>query len=190
MANPRTPRSSWVDAGLRALADGGPDAVRIERLARELGVTKGGFYWYFNDRQALLDELLDAWERAAIDEVIETIESQGGDGRAKLWQLYAIATSSAEVLRTDLAVRDWARRDEKVADRLRHADNRRMDYMRSLFAESVSDPDEVEARCLIAFSLWIGNHFIAADHGRRSRADVLTAALRQLEPKSPDATER
>ena len=63
MALAQTPRSRWIDAGLEALADGGPDAVRIEPLARSLGVTKGGFYGYFDDRPALLDEMLDAWER-------------------------------------------------------------------------------------------------------------------------------
>ena len=66
----RTPRGSWIDAGLRALAAGGPDAVRIEPLARELGVTRGGFYWHFEDRRALLEEILDAWERSSVDEVI------------------------------------------------------------------------------------------------------------------------
>jgi len=43
----RTPRSSWVEEGLQALARGGPEAVRIELLARALGVTRGGFYWHF-----------------------------------------------------------------------------------------------------------------------------------------------
>ena len=50
----RTPRSSWIEEGLRALAAGGPDAVRIELLAQALGVTRGGFYWHFDDRRALL----------------------------------------------------------------------------------------------------------------------------------------
>ena len=53
--------------------------------------------------------------------------------------------------------------------------------MRSLFGAFCDDEDEVEARCLLAYSLWIGNHFIAADHGTRSRADVLRLALRRLE---------
>ena len=56
-----------------------------------------------------------------------------------------------------------------------------MDYMRSLFGAFCPDEDEVEVRCMLAFSLWIGNHFIAADHGARSRADVLELALRRLE---------
>jgi AcrR family transcriptional regulator len=181
MAIARTPRDTWIDQGLRALAAGGPDAVRIEPLARALGVTKGGFYWQFDDRRALLDEMLDAWERATVDEVIEIVESEGGDARAKLRRLSAFAASSDEPLRIDLAVRDWARREQTVAERLRRVDNRRMDYLRSLFGAFCHGKDEVEARCMVFYSLWIGNHFIAADHGGRSRADVMKLALTRLE---------
>ena len=181
MALTRTPRSSWIDEGLRALAAGGPDGVRIEALARALGVTKGGFYWHFNDRRALLEEMLDRWERVSVDEVIERVESEGGDARARLRRLFALALSRGELLRIDLAVRDWARRERTVATRLRRIDNRRMDYMRSLFGAFCRDEDEVEVRCMLALSLWIGNHFVAADHGARSRADVLRLALRRLE---------
>jgi AcrR family transcriptional regulator len=177
----RTPRSSWIDEGLKALAAGGPDAVRIEPLARALGVSKGGFYWHFADRQALLEELLDTWERMSVDEVIERVEGLGGDARARLRGLFSLASSSEDLLAIDLAVRDWSRRDPAVAERLRRADNRRMEYMRSLFAAFCPDEDDVEVRCMLAFSLWIGNHFVAADHGRRSRADVLRLASRRLE---------
>jgi AcrR family transcriptional regulator len=186
MAVTRTPRSRWIDEGLAALAAGGPAAVRIEPLAQALGVTKGGFYWHFDDRPALLEEMLDTWERASIDEVIERVESEGGDARARLRRLFALASSGGGLLRTDLAVRDWARREQKVAERLRRVDNRRMDYMRSLFGAFCPDEDDVEARCMLALSLWIGNHFMAADHGARSRADVLELALRMLEaPVAP-----
>src|SRR5215204_5612797 len=101
MALTRTPRSGWIDQGLRALAAGGPDAVRVESLAQALGVTKGGFYWHFDGRPALLEEMLDTWERVGVDEVIERVESDGGDARAKLRRLFAIAASGDEVLRTD-----------------------------------------------------------------------------------------
>ena len=183
MAAPmRTPRASWIDEGLRALGVGGLDAVRIEKLAEALGVTKGGFYWHFDDRRALLDEMLDAWEREGVDEVIERVESEPGDARAKLRRLFALASSTEArgLMSIDLAVRDWARREQTVAERLRRIDNRRMDYMRSLFGAFCPDEDDVEARCMLAASLWIGPHFIAADHGARSRAEVLELALEKL----------
>jgi AcrR family transcriptional regulator len=177
MALTRTPRGDWIAEGLRALAAGGPDAVRIEPLARSLGVTKGGFYWHFRDRRTLLDEMLDAWEREMVAEVIERVEGEGGDARAKLRRLFAIAATSNEDqtadLTTDLAIRDWARRDPAVAERLRRVDNRRMDYLRRLYRGICDGDDEAEARSMITFSVWIGNHLIAADHGTRSRADVL-----------------
>jgi AcrR family transcriptional regulator len=180
MAAPtRTPRSRWIEEGLRALAAGGPDAVRVEALAQALGVTRGGFYWHFADRRALLEEMLDTWERASTDEVVQRVERKGGDARAKLRRAGAL-TFSDWLLPIDLAVRDWSRREPAVAQRLRRVDNRRMDYLRSLFGAFCPDEDDVEARSLLAFSLLIGHYFTAADHGGRSRADVLELAVRRL----------
>lgn len=183
MAPPtRTPRNRWIEEGLSALAVGGPDAVRIEALAQALGVSKGGFYWHFKDRQALLEEMLDSWERTWVDDVIEAVEAENGDARVRLRRLFALAfASGGELLKVELAIRNWARRDTGVAVRLRRVDNRRMNYMRSLFGGFCPDEDDVEARCMLAFSLFIGSSFIAAEHGTRSRADVLELALRWLE---------
>src|SRR5947199_8245282 len=101
MPRTRTPRTSWIEEGLRALGVGGPNAVRIEALAEALGVTKGGFYWHFEGRPALLEEMLDAWEHVVIDEVIDRVEAEGGDARDKLRRLFALAASSAELLRVE-----------------------------------------------------------------------------------------
>jgi AcrR family transcriptional regulator len=180
MAAPtRTPRSAWIDAGLRALAAGGPDAVRIEPLAEGLGVTRGGFYWHFEDRRALLEEMLDTWERRSTDEVLERVEREGGDPRSKVRRA-GMLTFSRELLPIDLAIRDWARRDRSVAKRLRRVDNRRMEYLRALISTFCPDADDIEARSMLAFSLAIGNHFIAADHDPRSRADVMELAVQRL----------
>lgn len=193
MAATRTPRIGWIDAGLRALAAAGPDAVRIEALAQALGVSKGGFYWHFDGRPALLNEMLDQWERVMVDEVIERVEEDepGDDARAKLRRLFALASDRSRPgnaddqdapspMQIELAIRDWARRDHAVATRLAHVDNRRMEYMRKLFGDFCPDEDEVEVRCLLAFSVFVGIHFIAADHGARSRAEVVKLTLARL----------
>ena len=175
MAVPRTPRGAWIEQGLRALSAGGPDAVRVEALAKALGVTKGGFYGYFADRYALLAEMLDVWEHEVTDEVIHRVEAAGGDARERLARLRAIVDSGAGLLtdiNTDLAIREWARRDPAVAARLRRVDNRRLDYLRALYREFCPDEDEVEARSLISYSLWIAGHLIAADNGTRDPAKV------------------
>jgi AcrR family transcriptional regulator len=178
VANVRTPRSAWIEAGLKALGEGGPDAVRVEGLAASLGVSKGGFYWHFKDRRALLGEMLDSWERAAADDVIALLESRPAAARDKLQQLFELAPSAD--FPVELAIREWARRDGAVAERMRRVDNRRMEYLRSLFRQLGLEEDEVETRSLIAFSLFIGTYFIAADHAGRSRSEVLQLALDQL----------
>ena len=172
----RTSRASWTEEGLRALAAGGPDAVRVEVLAKELGVTKGGFYGSFADRDALLEAMLDTWERESTDDVLDRVEREGGDPRTRIERAGVLTFSDDRLLPIDLAVRDWARRDEAVAVRLRRVDNRRMALLREMISTFCPDPDEVEARSLLAFCVAIGEHFLAADHGDRTRAEVLTRA--------------
>jgi len=182
MAPPtRTPRTTWIDEGLRALAASGPDAVRIEALAKSLGVSKGGFYGHFQNRKALLDAMLDTWERRTTDDVLARVEREGGDARTKIRRAGELTFSVGGGLRAvDLAVRDWSRREATVAERLRRVDNRRMDYLRAQFGSFCQDTDDVEVRCMLAFSLLIGNHFIAADHDHHSRLEVLALTLRRI----------
>lgn len=178
MAKVRTPRSAWIEAAQKALGAGGPEAVRIEALATSLGVSKGGFYWHFKDRQDLLDELLDSWEKVMVEDVIAVVESTPAEARAKLQQLFELA--STVDFAVELALRDWARRDREVAKRLRRIDSRRMQYLRSLFGQFCTDENDVEARSMLAFSLFIGSYFITATHGDKSRAEVLQLAIDRL----------
>ncbi len=181
MAKVQTPRGAWVEAALRALATGGPEGVRVEALAAQLGVTKGGFYWHFKDRAALLTETLDSWEQSVVGDIIAQVESEPGDSRAKLQRLFELAsTCPPELLPAELALREWSRRDEEVAARVRRVDNQRMEYMRSLFGPICVDEDDVEARCTLAFSLFIGSNFILADHPGRGRGEVLQLAIDRL----------
>lgn len=184
----RTPRERWVEEGLSALADGGVDAVRVEGLAKALGVTKGGFYGYFADRDALLEAMLDTWERESVDDVLDRVEREDGDARDKVRLAGRLTFPDGRLLRVDLAVRDWARRDEQVAERLRKVDNQRMQLAREMIGTFCSDPDEVEARSLLAFCLAIGHHLVAAEHPGRTHADVLTRAA-NLILKVPSGTD-
>ena len=179
VAKVRTPRDAWVDAALQALAAGGPDAVRVEALAVGLGVSKGGFYWHFADRQALLTEMLDTWEKAGTEDIIARVDSQSADPRAKLQRLLEL-TSSPDGLAVELAVRDWSRRDTDVAERLRRVDNRRIGYIRSLFGQFCAADDDVEVRSMLAYTLVIGSYFIAAQHGDKTRSQVLQLAFDRL----------
>jgi AcrR family transcriptional regulator len=139
-------------------------------------VTKGGFYGYFADRGALLDAMLDAWERECVDDVFEQVARAGGDLLDQARLAGYLTFSSERLFPIDLAIRDWARRDRAVADRLRRVDNRRMQLLRDAISTFCTDPDEVEARSLLAFCLAIGTHLVAVDHPGRTRPEVNSRA--------------
>ncbi len=176
VANVRTPRTAWIDAGLRALATGGLDAVRVEALAASLEVSKGGFYWHFTDRQALLEEMLDSWEKAGTEDIIARVEDRLAEPSARLRQLFEERPSIA----IELAIRDWSRRDKDVAERVRRVDDRRMEYLRSLFGQVCQDENDIEARSMLAYALAIGSYSIAAQHHGKSRSQVLQLAVDRL----------
>ncbi len=180
MAKVQTPREDWIDAALKALAEGGPDAVRVETLAAGLGVSKGGFYWHFKNRQALLDESLDFWEKGGTEDVVGLLEDEPVDGREKLRRIFAMAPSAGEMFEVNLALRDWARRDKNIRKLMHRVDQRRMNFLRAQFGDFCSDEKDVEARSMLAYSLMVGSYFISARHGKRSRADVVQLAVDRL----------
>lgn len=154
--------------------------MRIEALAKDLGVSKGGFYWHFEDRQALIEETLDTWERAGTEDVIATVDSEPADPRAKLRRLFELAPSARGLFAVELALRDWSRRDRDVDKRLRRVDERRMEYLRSLFRRFCAEEKDVEARAMLAYSLFIGSYFVSAEHGERTRSQVQQLAINRL----------
>lgn len=180
VANSRTPRGAWIEAAMRALAAGGPDAVRVEALAKDLGVSKGGFYWHFEDRQALLAETLDSWERSGTEDVIATVDSSPEEPRAKLRRLFELAPTAKDLFAVELALRDWSRREPKVAARLRRVDKRRLAYLRSLFEQFLDGEEEAEARAMLAYSLFVGAYFVRAEPGKSSRAEVMQLAIDRI----------
>lgn len=183
MALARTPRSSWITQGLEVLADGGVDAVRVEPIAAQLGVTKGGFYGYFAGREQLLTEMLATWEREVTDHVIAMVESGGEtDPRARVRQLAETINDPDRVsmrVETEVAIREWARRDRAAAAVVHRVDRQRTNYLRELFGEFCS-PEEADARTAVAVSVRLTSYFMNLGHPGRSHEQVVALVVRDL----------
>ena len=121
-----TGRDEWLDAAAEAFASGGIEAVRVEALARELGVTKGSFYWHFADRAALLAGLLERWEQAA-HATLEAAAS-GGPGQRVVVLLRSLARNGSGL--TDAEVFAWARRERAVAERVAEVERARVVFLK------------------------------------------------------------
>src|SRR5512142_2173974 len=101
----------WVEAGFKELARAGVEGVRIEVLAKNLGVTKGGFYRRFADRAALLDAMLARWRDGRVAAIVQQTSLEGESARERLKALIQLYSErmNAEGMALELAIRQWAR---------------------------------------------------------------------------------
>jgi len=106
-----TGHQAWIDAGLKEMGHGGVAQVRVEVLAKRLGVTKGGFYRRFKDRRALLDALLDTWSGgriAAVEQQTALGNETAADRLKSVIRLYS-ERANPGAMAIELAIRQWAR---------------------------------------------------------------------------------
>ena len=110
---PLTP-GDWIASATELLIDHGVDAVRVDALARQLGVTRGSFYWHFKDRDDLLRSMLNAWRDAATEQIIKRFDDRHSDPRMLIKELISLpfrGRSARRAASIELAIRGWARRD-------------------------------------------------------------------------------
>jgi AcrR family transcriptional regulator len=125
-------KSDWVAAGLSALASGGIESVRVERLAVTLGVSKAPFYWRFKDRGELLEAIIEFWKRDFTAGLIEqTAHFDTPRERLEaLAELAALPTSgSLDVAKTECALRAWASQDALPRAAVREVDAMRIKHL-------------------------------------------------------------
>ncbi|MBW4656834.1 MAG: TetR/AcrR family transcriptional regulator [Kaiparowitsia implicata GSE-PSE-MK54-09C] len=137
MASGRYGPQDWIVAALVALAEGGIDAVRIEKLARRLNTSKGSFYWHFTDRPALLAAVLDFWEAEGTNLVIHSADTleHPAERMLAVVDIALLATEKgADVARTEAALRAWAAEEPVVAQRIARVDERRVAYLAEILA--------------------------------------------------------
>ncbi|MCQ9376901.1 TetR/AcrR family transcriptional regulator [Methyloversatilis sp. XJ19-49] len=155
---PQTDRDTWLHAATQTLADSGVDGVKVESLARQLGLTKGSFYWHFKDRRALLDALLDHWRTGRIDDITQRTQCAPGHEIAQLHHVidtYSLARNQRG-MRVELAIRDWARHDAAAQSVIDAVDAVRLDCATALFAAAGHGADEAASRSLLLYAYVFG----------------------------------
>jgi len=164
-ARPQTDRDTWVRAATQTLADSGVDGIRVETLARGLGLTKGSFYWHFKDRRALLDAVLEHWRDGRIDDIRNRTQSAPGDEIAQLQHVidtYSLARNRRG-MQVELALRDSVR----------------LECAAALFRAAGCDADEATNRSLLlyAYVFGLGMMDVPRDTARPAAARQFIANL-------------
>ena len=177
----RLDAAAWIAAAFDAMAAGGIDAVRVEPLAKALGITKGSFYWHFADRRALLDAMLEAWMQGRVAAIREQAPLRGAP-TAVLRQLADLYTRNANArgLAIELAIRALARSDDGAAKAVRGVDRERLQQVGDLFAALGWARGEAQGRAVLFYSYLFGQSLLdpqAVPAAARDKAvDALLAA--------------
>lgn len=154
---PATGRDAWIDAAYDLLVTSGVGAVKIVPLARRLKTSRTSFYWLFKDREEVLTALLVRWEaqntRALVtqsEQYAETIV-EATLNVFDCWFKPHLFDSEFEH-----AVRSWGLQDEAVAERVRRADEARLEALASMFERYGYAAMEADTRARTVYLLQIG----------------------------------
>src|SRR5215469_6401345 len=172
----RLTAEDWINFALRALARSGFGALKAETLARQLGITRGSFYWHFNDLAAFHSRVIEHWKQKATEAIIADIERHAAAGE-RLDALLRRAFAHDGSL--EIRMRSWAEENAEAARAVNDIDRRRRDYIAQLLVQAGIAPDLAATRSLLLYWTYLG---AALTRGRLSgdRLQRMVSELKQL----------
>lgn len=147
----------WLEAAKQAIVEQGVDAVKIQPLASRLNIARTSFYWFFKDRRALLEALLETWESKNTGAFSEACEAYAGTIAEAVLNLICVFHN--DVLfdpQLDFAVRGWALQSDDVAACVNQADDIRLAAIRAMFERFGFAPDDADVRSRTVYLTQIG----------------------------------
>jgi AcrR family transcriptional regulator len=154
-AKKRLTREDWIRAALDALAEGGVNAVAVDRLAKTVGATRGSFYWHFKDRGELIDAALAVWEREYTTELIPDAEAVGDPVERLRYVFREVYEQPVDAIETALAI---AVDDPLVAPVFARVTETRLALLRRIFIDLGLGEAEADDRAWLAYAFYIGHH--------------------------------
>lgn len=181
----RLGRDDWLAAARDALLSEGKEAVKVERLAKRLNVTRGGFYWHFRDRDDLLDALLRSWEKETNVLFEKALQGDHSDG---LEEFLALTRSwvNEDVYnpKYDSAVRDWARISRRAERAVRRVDQRRIDFIQRIYSDMGYSEEDAFINARILYFHQVGYYTLGIGETKDQRRRLLPLYVKAFTGKT------
>ncbi|MDD9942632.1 MAG: TetR/AcrR family transcriptional regulator [Myxococcales bacterium] len=178
---PRLTSQDWVRAAAGMLAEHGVEGLRVEPLARRLGVSKGSFYWHFADRNALLATVLSDWEARGTEAIIAAIDEHDCGADERLWRLMERVFGGPLLHdQFETAIRAWGTQDPAVGATIDRVDQRRLGYVARLLTDAGVGRAEAKRRAQILYATLVGEFFMRSHGGSKLPQATLRSLHRML----------
>lgn len=189
-AHTKATREDWVRAALDILISDGVDSVKVLTLADRLAVSRSSFYWYFKNRDELLDALLAHWQ----DTNTRGITAQAAapstsivHGVTNIFRCWIDERLFDP--RLDFAVRDWARRSDRVRGELGRADEIRVTAIAGLFGRHGWGDVEAFVRARVLYFMQIGYYALDLGETLERRKELTAHYLKSFTGQEPTPEE-
>ena len=161
-------KGEWLQAALEALARGNVSEITIGGLARNLGISKSGFYWHFLNRDDLLDQLLNHWNHEVTEVITQNAELQALGPKTRLQRAAEIIIDH-DLVRFEIGIRQWAMNDKRAARAVRSVNRRRLEFARQALGEIGFFGDDLDIRAMlfVCYHTWEAPMFAEISQKRR-----------------------
>ncbi len=174
----------WLIAAFKALGEHGIDGVRVERLAKDLGATKGSFYWHFADRPALHRQMLDFWEQEGTQKIIAELDSADMSATDQLRALAQTAIQTEvlglDAIKVEGALRAWAGQEGWVATRITAIENARVEYVAQLLISIGHSPGQAALFAQQTYLMLLGLYSISRHDPKKLHGDAFINFVDQI----------
>jgi AcrR family transcriptional regulator len=184
--NVKVTREDWLDLALETLIAEGVEGVRILALGQKLGVSRSSFYWYFESRQDLLDQLLEYWRNKNTRFIIERAKRPAPSVTQAVLNVFECwVDTNLFNPRLDFAIRTWARSSTFVHEAIDAADNERVAAIGDMFARYGYSEEDAFVRARVLYFMQIGYYSLEIVEPTAHRLSLVPAYLRSFTGREP-----
>lgn len=184
MARPLT-REDWIAAARKVLMRSGIEDVKIDRLSRELKITRGSFYWHFTSRKDLLDALLRDWEVSNLNQ-LDYLRAAWKADKPDLAYVNVIYLGGDQLYPAfDMSVRFWARKAPHVAASVHRIDDAWIGVLTELFRTEGFAETEAFVRARINYFHQVGYYALDLNESIEARVNLIPYYYKVLAGRDP-----
>ncbi len=158
----------------------GIEGVAVEPLARKLGVTKGSFYWHFEDRAELLTSLLESWEVRGTERIIHEVDDTCDEPVDRLQHLARTIFQVTPFDALEVALRSWAASSSEAKRTVRRVDRKRLAYIAQLLIASGMRKTRAQQRAEVMYRTLLGEFVYRSTGGRALDQEAIEDMVRLM----------